>query len=59
MEGRVVDFVLGLGMLEVEEVDKAVTPQHLVGQVGGAGLVGIHKIYFELLAGANLPFGQK
>ena len=28
-------------MLEVEEVDKAVTPQHLVGQVGGTGLVRI------------------
>ena len=26
-------------MLEVEEVDKAVTPQHLVGQVGRASLV--------------------
>ena len=25
-------------MLEVEQVDKAVTPQHLIGQVGGARL---------------------
>ena len=29
-------------MLEVEEVDKAVTPQHLVGKVGGASLEEMH-----------------
>ena len=48
VEGRVVDFVLGLGMLEVEKVDKAVTPQHLVGQVGGASLVGIWMLFSHL-----------
>ena len=35
-------------MLEVEKVDKAVTPQHLVGQVGGAGLVGIWMLFSHL-----------
>ena len=38
MEGGVVDFVLGLGMLKVEQIDKAVTPQHLVRQVRRASL---------------------
>ena len=38
VEGGVVNFVLGLGMLEVQEIDKAVTPQHLVRKVRGASL---------------------
>ena len=30
-------------MLEVEQVDKAVAPQHLVGEVGGARLGKCHR----------------
>ena len=48
MEGGVVDFVLGLGMLEVEQVDKAVTPQHLVRQIRGTSLgKGLIQIRFQ------------
>ena len=38
VEGGVVYLVLGGGVLEVEQVHKAVAPQHLVGQVRGLGL---------------------
>ena len=38
VEGGVVHLVLGGGVLEGEQVDEPVAPQHLVGQIGGAGL---------------------
>jgi hypothetical protein len=38
IEGGVVYLVLGGGVLEVEQVDEAVAPQHLVRQVRGLGL---------------------
>ena len=38
VEGGVVHLVLGGGVLEGQQVDEPVAPQHLVGQVGGAGL---------------------
>ena len=48
MEGGVVDFVLGLGMLKVKQVDKAVTPQHLVRQIRRASLEkGLIQIRFQ------------
>ena len=66
MEGGVVDFVLGLGMLEVEQVDKAVTPQHLVRQIRGSSLEkGLIQFLFQPIVynaafhfqGLSLSFG--
>ena len=43
-------------MLEVEEVDKAVTPQHLVGKVGGASLVENKFLVKVIPTAANVEF---
>ena len=38
IEGGVINFVLGSGMFECEQVDKSVTPQHLIWKIRGTRL---------------------
>ena len=40
VEGGIINFVLGSGMFECEQVDKSVAPEHLVREIGGSGLEG-------------------
>ena len=49
VEGRIINFVLGSGMFEGEQVGKSVAPQHLVGEIGGSGLGGERLIFTSLL----------
>ena len=44
VEGGIINFVLGSGMFEGEQVDKSVAPQHLVGEIRRSGLSGDKKV---------------
>ena len=44
VEGGIINFVLGSGMFEGEQVDKSVAPQHLVGEIRRSGLRGDKKV---------------